>query len=121
MKKLAHGLVLALVVVATSLPVAAADKIKVESVDDLPRFTYEIDGTLAELLESDSEFSEFAARVRADVESVLAAYEIDDATTLKNYYGTLLSLQMLDGQYDQAEATIQTLRDLEDKPAAKLL
>ncbi|MEJ2085296.1 MAG: S8 family serine peptidase [Acidobacteriota bacterium] len=121
MKKLAHVLVLALVVVATSVPVVAADKIKVESVDDLPRFTYEIDGTLAELLESDSEFAEFSARVRADVESVLAAYEINDATTLKNYYGTLLSLQMLDGQYDQAEATIQTLRDLEDKPAAKLL
>ena len=121
MKKLAHGLILALVVIATAVPVAAVDKIKVESVDDLPRFTYEIDGTLADLIESDSEFAEFAARVRADVESVLATYEIDDATTLKNYYGTLLSLQMLDGQYDQAEATIQTLRDLEDKPAAKLL
>jgi len=121
MKKSAFALILALVVVATAEPVAAVEKIKVESVDDLPRFTYEIDGTLAVLLESDSEFAEFAARVRADVESVLAAYEIDDATTLKNYYGTLLSLQMLDGQYDQAEATIQTLRDLEDKPAAKLL
>ena len=89
-------------------PAGAADKIKVESVDDLPRFTYEIDGSLAELVKSDQEFAKFASLVRRDVESVLEGYEIDDATTLKNYYGTLLSLQMLELQYDEALETIQT-------------
>ena len=101
--------------------VAAADKIKVESVDDLPRFTYEVEGSLVELIQSDQQFAAFATKVGEDVRSVLDGYEIDDATTLKNYHGTLLSLQMIDGEYDAAVKTIQTLRDLEDKPAAKLL
>ncbi len=117
---LTGGLLCLLALVATS-PAGAADKIKVESVDDLPRFTYEIDGSLAELVKSDQEFAKFASLVRRDVESVLEGYEIDDATTLKKYYGTLLSLQMLGLQYDEALETIQTLRDLEDKPAAKIL
>ncbi len=117
---ISRGLLCLLVLSATG-SAGAADKIKVESVDDLPRFTYEIDGSLAELVKSDQEFEDFASLVRRDVESVLEGYEIDDATTLKNYYGTILSLQMLDGEYDKALETIQTIRKLEDKPAAKLL
>ena len=62
-------------------PALAADKIKVESLDDLPRFVYPIEGTASELLVSD-QFPAFAARVRKDVEHVLAAYEIDDPSTL---------------------------------------
>ena len=121
MKRKMSMLVLCLAILIAAAPASSADKIKVESVDDLPRFTYEVDGSLAELVKSDEEFTAFAAKVRRDVESVLDEYEIDDATTLKDYHGTLLSLQMLDGQYDAALNTIQTIRSLEDKPAAKLL
>jgi subtilisin family serine protease len=110
-----------LLALAIAAPALSAEKIKVESVDDLPRFTYEIDGSLVDFVKSDEEFTVFATRVRRDVESVLEGYEIEDATTLKNYYGTLLSLQILDSQYDAALDTIQTIRGLEDKPAAKLL
>ena len=121
MKSTVSFISVCLVALAIAAPALSAEKIKVESVDDLPRFTYEVEGSLADFVKSDEEFTLFAARVKRDVESVLEGYEIEDATTLKNYYGTILSLQLLDGQYDAALDTIQTIRGLEDKPAARLL
>jgi len=121
MKSTVSFISVCLLALAIATPALSAEKIKVESVDDLPRFTYEIDGSLVDFVKSDEEFTTFAARVRRDVESVLEEYEIEDATTLKNYYGTLLSLLMLEGEYDAALDTIETIRSLEDKPAAKLL
>ena len=98
-----------------------AEKIKIASLDDLPRHTYKIDGSVSELITSDEAFAEFAAKVRANVESDLATYEINDAATLQGYYGTLLLLDLLDGNYDAVLPRVQQIRALEDKRAAKLM
>jgi subtilisin family serine protease len=113
---------LTLGVFALTLPLAApaADKIKVESNEDLPRFTYEPEGRLADFVQSD-DFMDFARQRRADIDSVLDRYEITDATTLKGYHSAILSVQMLEGDYDGARRSIDTIRELEDKPAAKAL
>jgi len=71
-------------------PALAADKIKVTSLDELPRFVYPIEGTASQLLVSD-QFPAFAARVRKDVEQVLAAYDIADPSTLQGLHGALAS------------------------------
>ena len=105
----------------TVLPAIGTAKIKVESEEDLPRFTYKVEGSLSDLVQSDADFAAFAALVRSDIESVLEEYEIGDATTLKDYYGTLLALQMLNGEYDRALETIEGIRELEEKPAPKVL
>ena len=102
-------------------PAIGSTTIKVDSEEDLPRFTYTVEGQLADLVLSDAEFAAFAAQVRSDIESVLEEYEIEDATTLKDYHSTLLALQMLNGEHDVALETIGVIRELEEKPAAKLL
>ena len=59
-------------------------KKKVTSEADLPRFPYPISGSASNLLQADAAtFNEFAARVRADVESTLRDYEIQDKATLR--------------------------------------
>jgi subtilisin family serine protease len=100
---------------------APKQKIKIESLDDLPRHAYPIKGSVSELLESDAEFAAFAAQVRADVESDLATYEINDAATLQGFYGTLLALDMLDGRYDAALQRVEQIAALEDKEAARIM
>lgn len=103
-----------------SLSAAAGNKIKIESNEDLPRFTYEVEGKLTDFIQSD-EFLAFAIKRRNDIVSVLDGYELTDATTLKAYHGLILNVQMLEGDFAGARASIATIRELEDKPAPKLL
>jgi subtilisin family serine protease len=103
-----------------SVSVAAADKIKVESNEDLPRFTYELEGQLTDFIQSDDLLA-FARKRRGDVNSVLERYEVTDATTLQGYYGLILNVQMLEGDFDGARETIEKMRALEEKPAQKLM
>lgn len=101
----------------------AAHKKKVNSEADLPRFTYPVAGSASALLQADSAtFNRFAAPVRADLESILRDYDIQDHATLRDLLETELDFQLLSGKEDSAALqTIQKIRALEDKPDAKLL
>lgn len=100
---------------------AAAKKV-VKTQADLPRFNYKLAGTATELLQSsDAAFGAFAARVKADVGSVLANYDIQDHAALRELLGVHLDLQMLAGDNQGALETVQKLRVIEDKPDAKLM
>lgn len=47
--------------------------------DDLPRFSYPISGTATDLVRApDATFAPFAAKVSADIDAVLAHYDIRD-------------------------------------------
>ena len=52
---------------------------------------------------------------------MLNDYDIQDHATLRNLLGVRLSLQLLAGDDKAALATLDQVRDLEDKPDAKLL
>ncbi len=119
-------LIAALAVAVLPMGRALADppaKKVVATQDDLPRFNYPVAGTATALLTSDeATFGAFAASVRADVDSVLSGYDIRDRATLRDLLNVRLALQMLSGKEDQAAlATIKQIRELEDKPDAKLL
>lgn len=89
---------------------------------DLPRFNYPIPTTATELLQSDNAtFNAFAAKVRDDVDSVLNGYDIEDHAALRDLIGVKLQLALLAGDDDAALKAIERLRQLEDKPDAKLL
>ena len=96
-------------------------KIKIASLNELPRHSYKIEGSATDLLKSDAAFAEFAKQVRADIQSDLDTYEIDDATTLRDKYSTLMTLDMLEGRYDEALKLCDQIRELETKEAAKLM
>lgn len=100
--------------------VKAGEKIKIASLDDLPRHTYKLSGSVSELIKSDEQFAAFATEVRANIESDLAKYEIDDAATMQDFYGTLLALDMVEGRFDHARKRIEQIRALEDKEASRL-
>jgi len=98
-----------------------AAKEKINKLDDLPRHSYPVTATAAELVKTEAVFAPLAAKVRSDIENILDRYEIEDKTTLKNLYGNLLNLDMLDGNYDEALKKAVLIRDMETKPADKLL
>ena len=109
-----------LLIIAASLNAAAADKIRIDKADDLPRHTYSIDTTAVELLTNEAAIEKLAGEVRRDLEADLASYEIPDKTTLKDYYNDLRTIAFIEGRYDDAEALLAQARALEEKEAARL-
>jgi hypothetical protein len=97
-------------------------KKKVNSPEDLPRFSYPIKGTATELLLSDdATFNEFVKKVRADIESMIRDYDIQDKSMMRNLLDCRAVLQEIAGEYSEALKTVDAIRALEEKPAAKLM
>ncbi len=119
---LKSSLVLSLLAVLTICAGAQSGaKKKVISQSDLPRFTYPMEKPASDLLQADAvTFNAFAAKVRADLETVFRDYDISDKSTMRDLLYARLNLQQLAGEYPEALATVKQIRDLEDKPAAKL-
>ncbi len=120
---LALSAALATLIALSDASAQAVAKKAVKTLDDLPRFTYPVTGTATDLVKADDKtFDAFAAKVRADVDGVLAQYDIQDHGELRSLLTTRLLLQMLSGTEDKAALeTIAQIRALEDKPDAKLL
>lgn len=94
---------------------------KVTSDADLPRLSYPVTGSASDLLMADdATFSAFAAKVGADADSILANYDIEDKATLRRFLGIRANAQILAGDPAGALKTTNQLRDLEEKPDAKL-
>jgi hypothetical protein len=108
-------------VAAPTPPPAPPAKPKITKLDDLPRYTYPIQGSAVDLVTSDDKFAAFATQVRANTEKDLNDYDIEDKTTLKGLKGTLLTLDLLENKDADARDLIAQLRDLEDKPALKIM
>jgi subtilisin family serine protease len=102
-------------------PSFAADKIKVDSLDDLPDHSYPVAGSATALLADDAAFAAFTAKVRADLEGDLEAYDITDPSTLQKYHTALANAALLEGRWDAAIVHLDVARDLEQKPASKAM
>ncbi|MBD3335896.1 MAG: S8 family serine peptidase [Candidatus Eisenbacteria bacterium] len=103
-----------------SQDLTADGKVRITKQDDLPRHTYEVPGTVTELLSSPEDFAALARQVRADIETDLETYEIEDATALKTYHNLLMTLDVVAQDYDAALQHVERIRALEDKPAARM-
>jgi subtilisin family serine protease len=99
----------------------AQTKPRIEKAADLPRFSYKVEGSVEDIVRDDAKFHHFAGEVRRDAESVLAKYQIDDRATLRQLEGELAQLDYLDGNYDAALARATRVKELQDKPADKLM
>ena len=105
----------------SSVSAFAQEKKRIEKAADLPRFTYKVDGQLEDTIRDNAKFAAFAKEYRGNVESVLAQYDIADKATLRNLLSSLIQLDYLEGRYDAALKGVATVRDLQEKPADKLL
>lgn len=95
-------------------------KKKVASEADLPRFSYPVQGTASGLLlADDATFGTFAQKVGADVDSVLTGYEIADKATLRGLLATRANVQLLQGDDAGMLATLDKVRELQEKADAK--
>jgi hypothetical protein len=98
-----------------------AQKLRIERAADLPRFSYQIDGPLEQVVTDAQAFSRFAGQVRNDFESILDRYEIADRAAERQLRAVLAQIALLQGRFDDASQHVEWIRYLEDKPAAKLL
>ena len=99
---------------------ATAEKPKITSQDQLPRFEYPLTVKATEVLTDKSVYQDLATRVKADLEELIASYDIEDPTTLQGILGTLMSIEFQAGEYEAALARLAVIRDLENKPANRL-
>lgn len=116
-------LVVALLSCACFVAVTATAEVKprIEKAADLPRFSYAVEGSVDDVIRDDRKFRRFTTAVRRDAQSVLAGYEIDDRATLRQLEGELAQLDYLDGDYDSALHRAARIRELQEKPADKLM
>lgn len=98
----------------------AAPKILVYSLDELPVHTYAIEGTVSDLLDDREALAELRKLYRADLESDLKKYDIDDTSTMQGMYGKLATLNVLDGRNEEALELLGIVASLEDKEATRL-
>src|SRR5260370_25543004 len=80
-----------------------------------------MDKPASELVQADAvRFDASAAKVRADLDTVFRDYDVADKATLRDLLYARENLQHLAGEYPEALVTVKQIRDLEDKPAARL-
>lgn len=112
---------LLLLALLSALSATAADKRRIEKEADIPRFSYSIAEPLERVVRDKALFDRTAGKMRTDMESVLAAYDIADKASERQYLASLMQLEFLLGNYDAALALSEKMRALEEKPADKLL
>ena len=113
--------IFAVLSLAVATAAAAHEKKRIDKAADLPRFTYKVDGDLEALVRDEAKFRVFANQVRRDNEAVLAEYDITEKATQRQYLGVLAQIDMLEGRYDDALKRAAQIRQLQEKPADKLL
>jgi subtilisin family serine protease len=93
----------------------------VNSATDLPRFDFPLSQPASTFLTAnEAEFLPFAIKVEATIDSVISGYTINDKETLRELVGAKLAAQLLRGEAGDALKSVDELRGLEEKPAAKL-
>lgn len=102
--------------------VGAQTRPVVHSIDDLPHASYPVQGTVTDVLTAPpASFEATVAPMRADLEKVLARYDIPDHATMRALLGARLGAEIASGADDRAAlATIAAIRGLQDKEDARL-
>jgi hypothetical protein len=115
-----HSAALAAIFLLASSQAAQAQKKRVDRADQLPRFTYAIDGKAEDLLTDDQQFAKFAAAVRTNLEKVLGEYDIADASAERGMVVTLANIALFLRDDTAALKYLDRVRQLEEKPEARL-
>ena len=106
---------------AAAIAPAQQPKKTIRSAADLPQFSFPMKQPASVFLTADdAAFAPFANQVEADVNSILAGYTITDKETLRELLGTREEVQLLNGDLKGALSTVEQVRGLEEKQAARL-
>ena len=93
----------------------------IEKAADLPRFSYPVQGDLASLVRDDARFMPLSQKIAQDFSGVLAQYDIAETASRRQYLSLLAQIALLDGRFDETLRLTEQVKNLQDKPADKLL
>ncbi len=100
---------------------APVKRIVIHTQSELPTYSYKIKApSIKALLDDDAGLLALSDSIGKDTQATLAKYEIDDKATLADLYSVLRDVALLRGDATAALANGAKIRELADKPAAKL-
>ena len=121
-KNLISAVACLLVLLAPVVRAQITGRKKVGNQSDLPRFTYSMSGPASDLVQADAAtFNIFAAKVKADLDSIFRDYDIEDKATLRSLLSARVNLQQAAGENQLALQTIESLRKVAEKPGDNLI
>ena len=99
---------------------AGQERTVITRLSDLPTYSYPMPVKPSKLARDPAAVRALAEAIEKDIRSDLARFDIQDVTAVRRMHGTLLTIAMLKG--DDAEASRQLLivREMQEKPSAKL-
>jgi hypothetical protein len=99
---------------------AAEGKTVVTRLSDLPTHSYALPAKPSVMVRDPAAVRSLADAIEKDIRADLAAYDIQDITTVRRMHGNLLTIAMLKGEDAEALRQVAVVRELEEKPAARL-
>lgn len=100
----------------------AQEKTVINKAEDLPKHSYVlINRDALAVVNSKENILELAALVKNDLLADLENYDIQENATLRDYYGNLRIISILEGDNKRAMDYIQKQRQLADKKSAKIM
>ena len=120
-----RGLAISLVVLAGSAPLLVAQaavegRTAITRLSDLPTYTYTLPAKPSVMARDPAAVLALADAIEKDIRSDLANFDIQDVTAVRRMHGTLLTIAMLKGDDAEAAKQVVIVRDMQEKPAAKL-
>jgi len=112
---------LAVCLAAAVVSQAALAREKIESITDLPVRSYPTAVAPSQMLEDTAAMDALRTRVRIDIEDVLDRYALEDAATLRRFFGVLSTVALLEGRNDEAIRYLEKVRELEEKEATRYM
>jgi hypothetical protein len=100
---------------------ATTQRERVDRADQLPKHRYPLTGLAGDLVVDAAAFAKLAGKLRADMESDLARFDIREPESLKDRLFVLALLDALDNRWPAALARIDQVAAVETKPANKAM
>ena len=103
----------------SAAPAAAARQV-ITSAEQLPRRTVKLDKLPSQYLDAPrAEVQALADALEKNLREDLQKYDIQDAATLRGYYGSLLTLAQFKGDWAAVPGLVERLKALQDKPGPR--
>lgn len=105
---------------AASTPAAAGSRQVITSADQLPRREIKLDKLPSEYLDAPrEEVLALAAVLEKNLREDLDRFDIQDAATMRDYIGSLLTLTRVRGDWAAVPALVERQKALQDKPGPR--
>ena len=111
----AAAALLAMIFAAAGHSAAPIGRKPVNSIDDLPRYTYAYTGDAGALLSDGARRAALLAKLKADTLATLDTYDIADRPTLKSLHGTLASIAVIENDAPTIRREVALARRYSDK------